>query len=88
MAQYWESNISSVVDGVENVFATGDTAAQRLVKAKNAIGVEVVGGENVIAGEDFTPVEPLLSKLSVDQKLRIAKLLDLVLGSATDPTGG
>lgn len=86
MAQYWESNISSVVDGVENVFAAGDTAAQRLVKAKNAIGVEVTAaGENVIAGEDFTPVEPLLSKLSVDQKLRIAKLLDLVVGSATDP---
>lgn len=86
MAQYWESNISSVVDGVENVFAAGDTAAQRLVKAKNAIGVEVTAvGENVIAGEDFTPVEPLLSKLSVDQKLRIAKLMDLVVGSATDP---
>lgn len=86
MAQYWESNISSVVDGVENVFAAGDTAAQRLVKAKNAIGVEVTAaGENVIAGEDFTPIEPLLSKLSVDQKLRIAKLMDLVVGSATDP---
>lgn len=86
MAQYWESNISSVVDGVENVFVAGDTAAQRLVKAKNAIGVEVTAdGKNVIAGEDFTPVEPLLSKLSVDQKLRIAKLLDLVVGSATDP---
>ena len=86
MAQYWESNISSVVDGVENVFASGDTAAQRLVKAKNAIGVEVTAdGKNVIAGEDFMPVEPLLSKLSVDQKLRIAKLMDLVVGSATDP---
>ena len=86
MAQYWESNISSVVDGVENVFAAGDTAAQRLVKAKNAIGVEVTAdGKNVIVGEDFTPVEPLLSKLSVDQKLRIAKLMDLVVGSATDP---
>lgn len=86
MAQYWESNISSVVDGVENVFAAGDTVAQRLVKAKNAIGVEVTAdGKNVIAGEDFTPVEPLLSKLSVDQKLRIAKLMDLVVGSATDP---
>lgn len=86
MAQYWESNISSVVDGVENVFAAGDTAAQRLVKAKNAIGVEVTAdGKNVIAGEDFMPVEPLLSKLSVDQKLRIAKLMDLVVGSATDP---
>ena len=86
MAQYWESNISSVVDGVENVFAAGDTAAQRLVKAKNAIGVEVTAdGKNVIAGEDFAPVEPLLSKLSVDQKLRIAKLMDLVVGSATDP---
>lgn len=86
MAQYWESNISSVVDGVENVFAPGDTAAQRLVKAKNAIGVEVTAdGKNVIAGEDFAPVEPLLSKLSVDQKLRIAKLMDLVVGSATDP---
>ena len=86
MAQYWESNISSVVDGVENVFAAGDTAPQRLVKAKNAIGVEVTAdGKNVIAGEDFTPVEPLLSKLSVDQKLRIAKLMDLVVGSATDP---
>ena len=86
MAQYWESNISSVVDGVENVFASGDTAAQRLVKAKNGIGVEVTAdGKNVIANEDFTPVEPLLSKLSVDQKLRIAKLMDLVVGSATDP---
>lgn len=86
MAQYWESNISSVVDGVENVFASGDTLAQRLVKAKNAIGVEVVSGANVIAGEDFAPVEPLLSKLSVDQKLRIAKLMDLVVGDATDPS--
>lgn len=86
MAQYWESNISSVVDGVENVFAAGDTVAQRLVKAKNAIGVEVTAdGKNVIAGEDFTPVEPLLSKLPVDQKLRIAKLMDLIAGSATDP---
>ena len=86
MAQYWESNISSVVDGVENVFAAGDTAAQRLVKAKNAIGVEVTSdGKNVIAGEDFVPGDALLSMLAVVQKLRIAKLMDLVVGSATDP---
>lgn len=87
MAANYEAVISSVVPGISNLFASGDNAAARLTKAKNAIGVEVVNGKNVIAGEDFPVKEPLLSKLSVDQKLRIAQLMDLVVGSATDPAG-
>ena len=88
MATYYEANITSVVPGISNLFAAGDNAATRLLKAKNAIGVEVANGKNVIAGEDFLMKEPLLSKLSVDQKLRIAQLMDLVVGNATDPTSG
>lgn len=88
MATYYEANITSVVPGVSNLFTSTDKVADRLLKAKNAMGVEVVNGKNVIAGEDFPVKEPLLSKLSVDQKLRIAQLMDLVVGKATDPAGG
>lgn len=88
MATYYEANITSVVPGVSNLFTASDKVADRLLKAKNAMGVEVVNGKNVIAGEDFLVKEPLLSKLSVDQKLRIAQLMDLVVGKATDPAGG
>ena len=88
MATYYEANITSVVPGVSNLFTSTDKVADRLLKAKNAIGVEVVSGKNVIASEDFPVKEPLLSKLSVDQKLRIAQLMDLVVGKATDPAGG
>lgn len=88
MATYYEANVTSVVPGVSNLFTSTDKVADRLLKAKNAIGVEVVSGKNVIASEDFPVKEPLLSKLSVDQKLRIAQLMDLVVGKATDPAGG
>lgn len=88
MATYYEANITSVVPGVSNLFTSTDKVADRLLKAKNAMGVEVVNGKNVIASEDFPVKEPLLSKLSVDQKLRIAQLMDLVVGKATDPAGG
>lgn len=88
MATYYEANITSVVPGLSNLFTSTDKVADRLLKAKNAIGVEVVSGKNVIASEDFPVKEPLLSKLSVDQKLRIAQLMDLVVGKATDPAGG
>lgn len=88
MATYYEANITSVVPGVPNLFTSTDKVADRLLKAKNAMGVEVVSGKNVIASEDFPVKEPLLSKLSVDQKLRIAQLMDLVVGKATDPAGG
>lgn len=88
MATYYEANITSVVPGVSNLFTSTDKVADRLLKAKNAMGVEVVSGKNVIASEDFPVKEPLLSKLSVDQKLRIAQLMDLVVGKATDPAGG
>ena len=88
MATYYEANITSVVPGLSNLFTSTDKVADRLLKAKNAIGVEVVSGKNVIASEDFPVKEPLLSKLSVDQKLRIAQLMDLVVGKATDQAGG
>lgn len=88
MATYYEANITSVVPGLSNLFTSTDKVADRLLKAKNAIGVEVVSGKNVIASEDFPVKEPLLSKLSADQKLRIAQLMDLVVGKATDPAGG
>ena len=88
MATYYEANITSVVPGLSNLFTSTDKVADRLLKAKNAMGVEVVNGKNVIASEDFPVKEPLLSKLSVDQKLRIAQLMDLVVGKATDPVGG
>ena len=88
MATYYEANLTSVVPGVSNLFTSTDKVADRLLKAKNAMGVEVVNGKNVIASEDFPVKEPLLSKLSVDQKLRIAQLMDLVVGKATDPAGG
>lgn len=88
MATYYEANLTSVVPGLSNLFTSTDKVADRLLKAKNAMGVEVVRGKNVIAGEDFPVKEPLLSKLSVDQKLRIADLMDLVVGKATDPAGG
>ena len=88
MATYYEANLTSVVPGLSNLFTSTDKVADRLLKAKNAMGVEVVKGKNVIAGEDFPVKEPLLSKLSVDQKLRIADLMDLVVGRATDPAGG
>ena len=88
MATYYEANLTSVVPGLSNLFNSTDKVADRLLKAKNAMGVEVVKGKNVIAGEDFPVKEPLLSKLSVDQKLRIADLMDLVVGKATDPAGG
>lgn len=88
MATYYEANLTSVVPGLSNLFTSTDKVADRLLKAKNAMGVEVVNGKNVIAGEDFPVKEPLLSKLSVDQKLRIADLMDLVVGKATDPAGG
>ena len=88
MATYYEANLTSVVPGLSNLFPSTDKVADRLLKAKNAMGVEVVKGKNVIAGEDFPVKEPLLSKLSVDQKLRIADLMDLVVGKATDPAGG
>lgn len=88
MATYYEANLTSVVPGLSNLFTSTDKVADRLLKAKNAMGVEVVKGKNVIAGEDFPVKEPLLSKLSVDQKLRIADLMDLVVGKATDPAGG
>lgn len=88
MATYYEANLTSVVPGLSNLFTSTDKVADRLLKAKNAMGVEVVSGKNVIAGEDFPVKEPLLSKLSVDQKLRIADLMDLVVGKATDPAGG
>ena len=84
MATYYEANLTSVVPGVSNLFTSTDKVADRLLKAKNAMGVEVVNGKNVIASEDFPVKEPLLSKLSVDQKLRIAQLMDLVVGKATD----
>lgn len=88
MATYYEANLTSVVPGLSNLFTSTDKVADRLLKAKNAMGVEVVKGKNVIASEDFPVKEPLLSKLSVDQKLRIADLMDLVVGKATDPSGG
>ena len=88
MATYYEANLTSVVPGLSNLFTSTDKVADRLLKAKSAMGVEVVKGKNVIAGEDFPVKEPLLSKLSVDQKLRIADLMDLVVGKATDPAGG
>ena len=88
MATYYEANLTSVVPGLSNLFTSTDKVADRLLKAKNAMGVEVVKGKNVIAGEDFPVKEPLLSKMSVDQKLRIADLMDLVVGKATDPAGG
>ena len=88
MATYYEANLTSVVPGLSNLFTSTDKVADRLLKAKNAMGVEVIKGKNVIAGEDFPVKEPLLSKLSVDQKLRIADLMDLVVGKATDPAGG
>ena len=88
MATYYEANLTSVVPGLSNLFTSTDQVADRLLKAKNAMGVEVVNGKNVIASEDFPVKEPLLSKLSVDQKLRIAQLMDLVVGKATDPAGG
>lgn len=88
MATYYEANLTSVVPGLSNLFTSTDKVADRLLKAKNAMGVEVVNGKNVIASEDFPVKEPLLSKLSVDQKLRIAQLMDLVVGKATDPAGG
>lgn len=88
MATYYEANLTSVVPGLSNLFTSTDKVADRLLKAKNAMGVEVVKGKNVIAGEDFPVKEPLLSKLSADQKLRIADLMDLVVGKATDPAGG
>lgn len=88
MATYYEANLTSVVPGLSNLFTSTDKVADRLLKAKNAMGVEVVSGKNVIASEDFPVKEPLLSKLSVDQKLRIADLMDLVVGKATDPAGG
>ena len=88
MATYYEANLTSVVPGLSNLFTSTDKVADRLLKAKNAMGVEVVSGKNVIAGEDFPVKEHLLSKLSVDQKLRIADLMDLVVGKATDPAGG
>lgn len=88
MATYYEANLTSVVPGLSNLFTSTDKVADRLLKAKNAMGVEVVNGKNVIASEDFPVKEPLLSKLSVDQKLRIADLMDLVVGKATDPAGG
>lgn len=88
MATYYEANLTSVVPGLSNLFTSTDKVADRLLKAKNAMGVEVVKGKNVIAGEDFPVKEPLLSKLSVDQKLRIADLMDLVVGKATDSAGG
>lgn len=88
MATYYEANLTSVVPGLSNLFTSTDKVADRLLKAKNTMGVEVANGKNVIAGEDFPVKEPLLSKLSVDQKLRIADLMDLVVGKATDPAGG
>ena len=88
MATYYEANLTSVVPGLSNLFTSTDKVADRLLKAKNAMGVEVVSGKNVIASEDFPVKEPLLSKLSVDQKLRIADLMDLVVGKATDQAGG
>ena len=87
MATYYEANITSVVPGVSNLFTSTDKVADRLLKAKNAIGVEVANGKNVIASEDFPVKEPLLSKLAVDQKLRSAQLMNLVVGKATDPAG-
>ena len=65
MATYYEANLTSVVPGLSNLFTSTDKVADRLLKAKNAMGVEVVKGKNVIAGEDFPVKEPLLSKLSV-----------------------
>ena len=56
MATYYEANLTSVVPGLSNLFTSTDKVADRLLKAKNAMGVEVVKGKNVIAGEDF-PVE-------------------------------
>lgn len=80
MAAFYEEQVTAIVGNPYNVWAsTDDTIAKRLPKLKQAMGVVVVDGVNKLAPEDTPVTEPLVSKLSSDEKIRLANLLDALV---------
>lgn len=80
MATFYQAQITTVKNTPYDIFATVDEPAVRCQKLKAAFGVvQDADGKNIIAGEDHKTAEPMLAKMSVDQKLRLADILDAMV---------
>lgn len=80
MAAFYEEQVTAVKGNPYNVWDSTDTTiAARLLKLKQAMGVVVVDGVNKLSPEDMPVKEPLVSKLTSDEKIRLANLLDALV---------
>lgn len=80
MATFYEEQVSAIKGNPYNVWEDSDnTIAKRLPKLKQAMGVVVVDGVNKLSPEDTPVKEPLVSKLTSDEKIRLANLLDALV---------
>lgn len=80
MATFYEEQVSAVKGNPYNVWESTDTTiAARLLKLKQAMGVSVKDGANVLSAENVPVKEPLVSKLTSDEKIRLANLLDAMV---------
>jgi hypothetical protein len=87
MAAFYEEQVTAVVGYPYNVWdSTDDTIAKRLTKLKQAMGIVVVDGANRLSPEDTPVKEPLVSKMTSDEKIRLANLLDALVD--VDEAGG
>ena len=80
MAAFYEEQVTAVKGNPYNVWdASDDSIAKRLPKLKQAMGIVVVNGVNKLSQEDTPVKEPLVSKLTSDEKIRLADLLDALV---------
>lgn len=80
MATFYEEQVSAVKGNPYNVWDASDaTIPARLLKLKQAMGVSVKDGVNVLSAENVPVKEPLVSKLTSDEKIRLANLLDAMV---------
>lgn len=80
MAAFYEEQVTAIKGNPYNVWdASDDSIAKRLPKLKQAMGIVVVNGVNKLAPEDTPVKEPLVSKLTSDEKIRLANLLDALV---------
>lgn len=80
MATFYEEQLTAIKGNPYNVWDDADsTIAARLLKLKQAMGVSVKDGVNVLSAENVPVKEPLVSKLTSDEKIRLANLLDAMV---------
>lgn len=80
MATFYEEQLTAIKGNPYNVWDDSDsTIAARLLKLKQAMGVSVKDGVNVLSAENVPVKEPLVSKLTSDEKIRLANLLDAMV---------